>query len=145
MELGTLDPVAARISGASGPVFGAGAQVLAGGLRLRWDIVRYQGIEVTPILHIPLIEGAPSCRALHMTYETSGGGVRTQDVDLRRLKSPVELDLGTRALGSLTPQEGALTLHFECPENSRLRLGQLKFQGITLGYHYRTPVSGQMP
>jgi hypothetical protein len=143
MDLGILDTGAAKVSGAAGSVFGAGALALADGVRLRWDNVRYTSIAVTPVLRIPVIEGSPSCRSLHMTYETSGAGARTHTVSLKRLKSPVELQLGTLALNSLSPQEGALTLHFECPEGTRLRLGNLKMQGITLGYYYRDQVSRQ--
>lgn len=137
MQLGKLDPGTASTSGAAGSVFRPGAQVLRGKLRVQWGDVHYRDIFATPILQIPVLEGAPRCDTLHMAYEVPGQAARSQSVSLKRLTSPVVLNLGTLRLNSLTPQAGILTLDFFCPEGSRLRLGQVTLEGITLGSYYR--------
>jgi hypothetical protein len=142
VDIGTLQPDDANVQRAAGSLFAGGAQAMSGGVRVRWERVHYRAIAATPILRIPLIEGAPACRTLHLTYEIGSSDVRRQAVSLKRLTSPVELALGTLWIGSLTPQEGALTLDFECPEGTRLQLGQVRIQGITLGPHYLARVSG---
>jgi hypothetical protein len=142
VDIGTLQPDDANVQRAAGSLFAGGAKAMSGGVRVRWERVHYRAIAATPILRIPLIEGAPACRTLHLTYEIGSSDVRRQAVSLKRLTSPVELALGTLWIGSLTPQEGALTLDFDCPEGTRLQLGQVRIQGITLGSHYLAQVSG---
>jgi hypothetical protein len=89
------------------------------------------------LIGIPLIEGAPVCDTLHMTYQAPHEGARVHSVSLSRLKSPVDLTLGTLRVSSLTPQAGTLTLDFFCPDGSRLQLGMPRLHGISLGAHYR--------
>ena len=124
VDLGTPAAENAKVERAAGSVFGGGALAMPGGVRIQWENVDYRGIHGTPILHIPLIEGAPACRGLHLVNQNDNKNLRMQVVSLKRLTSPVELSLGTLWLGSLTPQGGTLTLVFECPEAARLRLSR---------------------